>query len=64
MMDDLRNHDAHPTREERRWMTADPVAGLMRVLVLAGISVIIGMAASYALAPQAAPSQPMVASAR
>ena len=51
MLDDIRNHDAHPSHEELRWMSADPLAGAMRTLVMIGVSVIVGVVASFALAP-------------
>ena len=60
MLDDIRNHDAHPSHEELRWISTDPLSGATRALVMIGVSVIIGVAASFALAPDGVP-QPVVA---
>jgi hypothetical protein len=60
MLDDIRNHDAHPNHEELRWISADPLAGATRALVMIGISVIVGVVASFALAPESVP-QPVIA---
>ena len=46
MLEDLRNHDAKPNRQEREWMAADPFKAVVRIVVLAGLAFAIGMAAS------------------
>jgi hypothetical protein len=43
MLEDLRNHDATPTAEEREWMAANPFRVLLHVAVLAGIAIAIGL---------------------
>jgi len=62
MLDDLRSHDPRPTEEERGWIAADPLTAAARALVLVGISVMIGVAASYVFAPDD-PSAAVVATA-
>jgi hypothetical protein len=61
MLDDIRNHDARPTREELEWMNTDPLKGATRALVMLGLSLMIAMTASYSLAPGEVPA-PVVAS--
>jgi hypothetical protein len=57
MLDDLRkNHDAQPTPEELGWMGMDPVTVATRALVLVGVSLMIGVVASYAVSPDDAPA--------
>ncbi len=51
MLDDLRDHDPQPNREETRWMHLDPVTAATRALVLVGVSLMIGVAASYVVSP-------------
>lgn len=64
MLDDLRkDHDAHPTGEELGWMGVDPVTVATRALVLVGVSLMIGVVASYVVSPDDAPGA-NVASAR
>ena len=46
MLEDLRNHDAKPTPQEREWMAADPLKAVVRIVVLAGLAVAIGLAAT------------------
>ena len=53
MLDDLRNHDPAPTEKERGWMDTSPVEIAVRLVILVGFSVAIGVAAS--LAPDSAP---------
>jgi hypothetical protein len=60
MMDDLRNHDTEPTREERAWMAADPLALVAKLVVLAILAVAIGLSATQMAAPTA--SETLVAS--
>ena len=60
MTDDIRNHDAQPTREEAEWMSTDAIALVVRSVGLAGLALAIGVAASmfveptHAVAPLAA----------
>ena len=61
MLDDIRNHDARPTREELEWMNTDPLKGATRAVVMLGVALMVAMAASYSLTPDEAPA-PMVAS--
>ena len=51
MMDDLRNHDTAPNAQERAWMSVDPFAVLLRLVVLASLAVAIGLAASQIASP-------------
>ena len=51
MLDDLRNHDPKPNPEELGWMNADPLGAATRALVLVGVSLMIGVAASYFVSP-------------
>jgi hypothetical protein len=46
MLEDIRNHDAIPTDEERAWMRADPLAALVRVVALAALAIAIGLTGS------------------
>ncbi len=46
MTDDLRNHDPIPDTEERAWMDSDPVAGISRFVMLAGVAMMVGVACS------------------
>jgi hypothetical protein len=49
MVDDLRDHDATPTEEEREWMSAKPAAVVVKALALAGIAIAIGVSVSQLL---------------
>ena len=49
MVDDLRDHDATPTEEELAWMSAKPVAMVVKALALAGIAIAIGVSVSHLL---------------
>ncbi len=51
MLDDLRNHDTQPTAQERAWMSVEPIAVLLRLVVLASLAVAIGLAATQITAP-------------
>lgn len=62
-MDDLRNHDAKPTAHEREWMATDPVPVVMRVLTLAAIALMLGVASSN-LVNAPAPHVAVAANAR
>jgi hypothetical protein len=47
MTDDLRkDHDPRPTAEERAWMAADFYGVLSRFVLVAGISIMIGVSAA------------------
>ena len=48
-MDDLRNHDAKPTKHEREWMETNPVPAVMRVLTFGAIALMVGVASSSLL---------------
>jgi hypothetical protein len=48
MLDDLRNHDPAPTEKERGWMDTSPVEMAVRLVIVVGISVAVGVAASLA----------------
>ena len=48
MLEDLRNHDAKPTVHEREWMATDPFRAVVKIVVLAGLAVAIGLGASPA----------------
>ena len=63
MLDELRNHEPLPTREESEWMSLDPVSAATRALVLVGVSLMIGVAASYVVSPDD-PGVPVIASAK
>ncbi|HET9470741.1 MAG TPA: hypothetical protein VFO24_06520 [Usitatibacter sp.] len=56
MLDDIRNHDARPTPEEAQWMNVDPLKSAAHALVMVGLSIMVGVAASVAAMPQAAPA--------
>jgi hypothetical protein len=60
MLDDIRNHDARPTREELEWMNTDPLQGATRALVMVGVALMIGMAGSFVVMPDEVPA-PIVA---
>lgn len=51
MVDDLRNHDARPTEEEREWIDLDPFAFVLKVAAVATIGLMIGVYASLLQAP-------------
>jgi hypothetical protein len=46
MLEDLRNHDATPTAQEREWMATNPFRVLLHLAILAGIALAIGMSGS------------------
>ena len=46
MLEDLRNHDAKPTGQEREWMASDPLAALGRLAVLAAVALVLGISGS------------------
>jgi hypothetical protein len=49
MLEDLRGHDPNPTVREREWMDFDANRLIVRLMVLAGIAVLVGMAATQGL---------------
>jgi hypothetical protein len=51
MLDDLRDHEPNPNREELGWMNLDPLTAATRALVMVGVSLMIGVAASYVVSP-------------
>ena len=51
MMDDIRNHDSMPTREEAEWLSTDAIALVVRSVGLAGLALAIGVAASMLVTP-------------
>jgi hypothetical protein len=51
MLDDLRDHDPKPSREELGWLNVDPLTAATRALVLVGVSLMVGVAASYFVSP-------------
>jgi len=55
-MDDLRNHDAKPNAQEREWMETNPFSTMLRVMTLAAVALMIGVASSTLMSPSAAPS--------
>jgi hypothetical protein len=50
LVDDLREHDAMPSDAEREWMSANPVAIVVKALALAGMAIAIGVSVSQLLA--------------
>jgi hypothetical protein len=56
MLDDLRNHDARPSAEEIQWMNVDPLKSAAHALVMVGLSIMVGVAASFAAMPEPAPA--------
>ncbi len=56
MLDDLRNHDASPSAEEREWLATDPFTVVLRGIAIAGVAVILGLTASHLLADAPAAS--------
>ena len=56
-MDDLRNHDPNPNTHEREWIATNPVPAVMRVLTLAAIALMVGVASSSLLNTSSAPVQ-------
>ena len=51
MLDDFRNHDATPTREEAEWVSTDAIALVVKSVGLAGLALAIGVAASVLISP-------------
>jgi hypothetical protein len=51
MLEDFRNHDAKPTEEERAWMNTNPFSVLVRLVVIAGIALAIGLSTTAEIDP-------------
>jgi hypothetical protein len=49
MVDDVRDHDALPSEEELEWMSANPLAIVVKALALAGVAIAIGVSVSQLL---------------
>ena len=49
MLEDLRNHDAIPTDEERAWMAGGMTEMLVRSVALVAIAMTIGVSVSHAI---------------
>lgn len=55
MLDDIRNHDANPTREERDYMD-NSLAAAGRVVLFIAIAIVVGVGGSQVLNPQDRPT--------
>ena len=64
MLDDIRNHDPRATEKERGWMDTSPVEVAVRVVILASVSIVIGIAASQSAETQPHPSTAVVHASR
>jgi hypothetical protein len=49
MLDELRNHDARPTAEEREWLTGNPFTLVLRGIAIAWLLAILGLTAGRML---------------
>jgi hypothetical protein len=49
MLEDLRNHDATPTDEEKAWITGDLGQMLVRSAALVAIATTVGIGVSHAI---------------
>ncbi len=47
MLEDIRNHDSIPTAPEREWIAAPVWAVVERVLILAGMALVLGTIGSW-----------------
>lgn len=56
MLDDIRNHDPRPSPEEAQWMGVDPLKSAAHALVMVGVSIMVGVAASFAVTSDRAPT--------
>jgi hypothetical protein len=56
MLEDFRDHDPNPTVHERAWIEANPYPALFRVAIMAGVALIVGLAASEPAVNPATPS--------
>ena len=52
MLEDFRNHDPHPTREERAWMGANPMAAVGRLVLFIAVALIVGVGGSQLANPE------------
>ena len=52
-MEELRGHDPKPNAQERAWMSADPFAVVLKLVVLAGLAIAIGVSVSQVNGPSA-----------
>jgi hypothetical protein len=50
MLEDIRNHDPHPTREERAYMD-NSVAAVGRAVLIVAIALVVGVGSSQMLNP-------------
>ena len=62
MLDDLRNHDPNPTADEIAWMETNPNAVALRLVLLAIVAVMLGLAMADAISPDS--PYPVSATAR
>jgi hypothetical protein len=46
MLDDIRDHDPHPTREEQDWSRTEPLLLVLKALALAAVAIAIGASMS------------------
>jgi len=51
MVDDLRNHEATPSDEERSWIEFDPVLFVLKLSVVASLGIMIGLYAGLFAEP-------------
>jgi len=49
MLDDLRNHDAHPSDEEQKWIGLDDLGAIARAVLLASVALALGWGVSTML---------------
>ena len=52
MVDDLRNHNAAPSDEERGWIEFDPVLFALKVSAVAALGIMIGLYAGLLANPE------------
>jgi hypothetical protein len=64
MLDELRNHDATPTQQERWWLEVSPLHLAVRIAALAAVSVMIGVGASFLLDAEPYPATTAAAASR
>ena len=63
MMDDIRKHDPTPTEEEESWMATDAASAVVRVFLLAVVSLSLGVSATL-LMGHALPTPAIAAAAQ
>ncbi len=49
MLDEIRGHDPHPKPDEQEWISTDPFAAIGRVILIAGVAIMIGVSGSLLL---------------